>query len=261
MRVSLLEEDRARIEKKLDEQSDARLQPPTNVRNMLRSPDFVDALNRSVIEAIGPIMLPVVEQVQLIEKEMHARQFEAGASKREDPREDLGDQKIRQLIVSVVQEQLNEFGKSLQVQLDELRAQNEQLQSSVMLHTRLAFERLMEDEFRAAIGEQIRAQTAKSVNSLLQKRLKEASSSGLELDETFLNNSIRAQIQSLIHDKNLDKNSKPDYASELNNAIVLDASSTYTGKRGGQLISPPVAKCISISMISITPLVKLQKSD
>lgn len=259
MRVSLLEEDRARIEKKLDEQSDARLQPPTNVRNMLRSPDFVDALNRSVIEAIGPIMLPVVEQVQLIEKEMHERQ--AGASKREDPREDLGDQKIRQLIVSVVQEQLNEFGKSLQVQLDELRAQNEQLQSSVMLHTRLAFERLMEDEFRAAIGEQIRAQTAKSVNSLLQKRLKEASSSGLELDETFLNNSIRAQIQSLIHDKNLDKNSKPDYASELNNAIVLDASSTYTGKRGGQLISPRVAKCISISMISITPLVKLQKSD
>ena len=201
-----------------------------NVRNMLRSPEFAELLNRSVIEAMGPIMLPVVEKVQVIEKRVHERttQFEFGALKREDLGET--DQQIRQLIASVLEEQLYQFTKTLHEQQEAVRALNEQLESLVVLHTRLAIEKLLaEDEFKAAISEQIKAQTARSVNSMLQERLK--ATSGLDLDETFLNNSIRAQIQSLIRDKNLDKNSKPDYASELNNAIVLDASSTYTGKR------------------------------
>lgn len=51
------------------------------------------------------------------------------------------------------------------------------------------------------------------------------------IDDSFMNNTIRAQIQSLIRDKNLDPKAKPDYASELNNAIMLDASSTYDGKK------------------------------
>lgn len=52
-----------------------------------------------------------------------------------------------------------------------------------------------------------------------------------QIDKETLNNSIKLQIQNLLIDNNLDKYTKPDYASELNKAIVLDASATYAGKK------------------------------
>ena len=94
---------------------------------------------------------------------------------------------------------------------------NEQLRSSIEIQVRLAVTEQMKE-----ISEHINDQTANRVNSVLEERLKAVS---LQLDEALLNTAINK----LIRESNLD-NAKPDYASELNNAIILEASSTYTGK-------------------------------
>lgn len=229
MKVAKLEENFAGLENRVKELTDNRLEPPMNVRNILRSSEFVELLNKSLVERLDPMMEPVIEKVQFIESSIEKQTGER-ASQSGVLQDDLNEshQQVRDLVMSAVEERLDLFAKSLHDRLDKML--NEKLRASIESHARLAFDKLMADEFKATISEQINVQTMRSVNSALQQRMK-ATSSG-DLDETFLNNSIRAQIQSLIRDKNLDKNSKPDYASELNNAIVLDASSTYTGKSG-----------------------------
>lgn len=230
LKVAKLELDVAGLWRGYKELTDTRLEPPMNIRNMFRSPEFVELLNKSVIERIDPMMEPVIEKVQSIEKQANRRVSQSDVL----PQDSLAElnQQIRGLVMSAVEERLDRFSKSLNERLEEVLG--ERLRASVELNARLTFEKLMESELKTAISEQISVQTMKSVNLALKQRMKATSS--MDLDETFLNNSIRAQIQSLIRDKNLDKNSKPDYASELNNAIVLDASSTYTGKREACLL-------------------------
>lgn len=227
LKVAKLEENLADLRKLVRDLTDNRLEPPMNVRTMLRSPEFVELLNKSVAERLDPMMEPVIEKIQWIEKRTNERVDQSGVSQHSEIPDDL-DQQIRGLVISAVEERLDLFAKSLNERLEKELGEK-RLSESVERQVRLAFDKLMESDFKATISEQISVQSMKSVNSALSQRMKATSS--LDLDETFLNNSIRSQIQSLIRDKNLDKNSKPDYASELNNAIVLDASNTYTGKR------------------------------
>lgn len=78
-----------------------------------------------------------------------------------------------------------------------------------------------EDFLRSELSESL----AYKLDSMFDEKLKDPRNL-IALDENSLNYSIKAAIDNLV----LDKDSKLDYASELNNAIILEASPTYIGR-------------------------------
>lgn len=98
----------------------------------------------------------------------------------------------------------------------------------------------IEQEISLELAKQLEEITAKiqdRVNSVQNERPK--CKSKLQLDETMLNVAIRMQIQKLVLKENLE-NSKPDYASELNNAVILRASSTYSEPNAFKIFGLPI---------------------
>ena len=108
------------------------------------------------------------------------------------------------------------------------------VQEELLKSTHLANEGLQK-LFESTLSEQLPAKCRemcagdlRSPDVVLERNV---CSSKLDLDLTFLNDAIRTELKKLIREKNLDENGKPDYASELNNAIVLAASNTFVGKK------------------------------
>lgn len=106
---------------------------------------------------------------------------------------------------------------------------NEHLKSNGLTNEGLQVlvERILSEQMESKCSE-LGFEERRSAESLLERN---EHPKNPDVNLNILNDAIRTQLKEIIREKNFGENVKPDYASELNNAIVLAASNTFVGKK------------------------------